>query len=99
LHYLILCKAETILPRLFRQVVMPPTVSREMQQPNTPPPVRQWASALPEWCIVQSPKTALSVKDIAARMRLGASKGAYRNLRDHTRRGSPPATGQAPPSR
>ncbi|MGO8679050.1 MAG: hypothetical protein ACLQVX_24690 [Limisphaerales bacterium] len=27
LHYLILCKAETILPRLFRQVVMPPTVS------------------------------------------------------------------------
>ena len=56
LHYLILCGAESILPRLFRQVVIPPTVFRELQQPNTPPPVRQWAAALPEWVAVQSPK-------------------------------------------
>ncbi len=66
LHYLILCKAETILPRLFRRVVMPPTVSREMQQPNTPPPVRQWASALPDWCVVQSPKTLDLALDVDA---------------------------------
>lgn len=57
LHYLILCNAEVILPRLFRQVVIPPTVFRELNQPNTPPTVRQWASALPAWCVVQSPKT------------------------------------------
>lgn len=56
MHYLILCGAENILPKLFRQVVIPPTVFREMQQPNTPPPVRQWASALPKWVAVQSPK-------------------------------------------
>ncbi|MGD0253025.1 MAG: hypothetical protein ABSC01_10060 [Verrucomicrobiota bacterium] len=47
LHYLILCGAESILPSLFRQVVIPPTVFRELQQPNTPPPVRQWAASLP----------------------------------------------------
>jgi predicted nucleic acid-binding protein len=57
LHYLILCGAEGILPRLFRQVVIPPTVFRGMQQPNTPPSVRQWTTALPKWVAVQSPKT------------------------------------------
>ena len=61
LHYLILCGAETILPRLFRQVLIPPTVFRELQQPNTPPPVRQWAASLPKWVAVQSPK-ALNLK-------------------------------------
>ena len=66
LHYLILCNAETILPRLFRQVVIPPTVFRELQQPNTPPPVRQWASTLPSWCAVQSPKTLNLALDVDA---------------------------------
>jgi len=47
LHYLILCGAESILPGLFRHVVIPPTVFRELQQPNTPPPLRQWVVELP----------------------------------------------------
>jgi hypothetical protein len=42
-------------------------------------------------------ETTLSVKEIAARMPLGTSKGANRNLHNHTGSGSPPATGQAPP--
>ena len=57
LHYLTLCGAETMLPRLFRQVVIPPTVFRELQQPNTPPQVQQWARSLPAWAAVQAPKT------------------------------------------
>ena len=57
LHYLILCGAEDILPKLFRQVVIPPTVFRELQQPNTPRPVQQWIAALPAWVTVQSPQT------------------------------------------
>lgn len=66
LHYLILCGAENILPKLFRQVVIPPTVFQEMQQANTPPPVRQWASALPEWVSVQAPKIINLALDIDA---------------------------------
>lgn len=66
LHYLILCGAENILPRLFRQVVIPPTVFRELQQPNTPPPVRQWAAALPPWVAVQMPKTVNLTLDVDA---------------------------------
>jgi predicted nucleic acid-binding protein len=56
LHYLILCGEETVLPRLFSQVVIPPTVFRELQQPNTPPLVRERARSLPAWAVVQSPK-------------------------------------------
>jgi len=56
LHYLILCDEETVLPRLFSEVVIPPTVFRELQQPNTPPLVREWARSLPAWAVVQTPK-------------------------------------------
>lgn len=56
LHYLILCGAESALPRLFTQVVIPPTVFRELQQPNTPAAVRQWAGSLPSWAAVQTLK-------------------------------------------
>jgi predicted nucleic acid-binding protein len=66
LHYLILCGAETILPRLFRQVVIPPTVFRELQQPNTPPPVREWARSLPTWVAVQTPKALNLTLDVDA---------------------------------
>jgi len=66
LHYLILCGAENILPRLFRQVVIPPTVFRELQQANTPPPVRKWAFELPKWVAVQSPKMVNLKLDVDA---------------------------------
>jgi predicted nucleic acid-binding protein len=66
LHYLILCGAESILPNLFQQVLIPPTVFRELQQPNTPPPVRQWAASLPEWVTVQMPTTMNLKLDVDA---------------------------------
>ena len=66
LHYLILCNTENVLPQLFRQVVIPPTVFREMQQPNTPPLVRQWASALPSWVTARTSKVLTLALDIDA---------------------------------
>ena len=66
LHYLILCGAENILPGLFRQVVIPPMVFHELQQANTPPLVRQWASVLPAWVIIQSPKKLNLVLNVDA---------------------------------
>lgn len=66
LHYLILCSAETILPGLFHQVVIPPMVFRELQQPNTPSLVRQWARSLPTWAAVQTPKALNLSLDVDA---------------------------------
>jgi len=56
LHYLILCGAEEVLAKLFQQVFIPPAVFAELQQSNTPPPVKKWADALPEWVAVQHPE-------------------------------------------
>jgi len=66
LNYLILCGTEGILPRLFRQVVIPPTVFRELQQTNTPPLVRQWATVLPPWVVVQTPAAVNLALDVDA---------------------------------
>jgi len=66
LHYLILCGAQSALPSLFQKVVIPPTVFRELQQPNTPPEVREWASALPSWVVVQTPKSINLILDVDA---------------------------------
>ena len=66
LHYLILCGAQSVLPALFQKVVIPPTVFRELQQPNTPSAVREWASALPPWVAVQTPKSINLVLDLDA---------------------------------
>ena len=57
LHYLILCGVESVLPQLFQQVVIPPTVFAELQHSNTPAPVREWAQSLPSWVLVQKPNT------------------------------------------
>lgn len=55
LHYLVECSAIEILPALFQEVLIPPTVHRELQHQKTPPPVRAWAQNLPAWVKVQAP--------------------------------------------
>jgi predicted nucleic acid-binding protein len=60
LHYLVLIKQETLLPTLYEQVVIPPAVSEELQQPHTPPIVRQWVAHPPAWLTVQPSRQPLS---------------------------------------
>lgn len=55
LHYLVECDAIEILPALFQEVLIPPTVFRELQHTKTPHNVRTWAQNLPAWIKVQSP--------------------------------------------
>lgn len=69
-HYLILCGAEGVLPRLFERVIIPPTVFAELQQPNTPAAVQQWVRGLPAWVAVQKP-TAADYRDDAVPLYLG----------------------------
>jgi predicted nucleic acid-binding protein len=55
LHYLILCDADNVLPRLFHNVFIPPTVFAELNHAGTPPIVSKWARNLPVWAKVQKP--------------------------------------------
>jgi predicted nucleic acid-binding protein len=49
LNYLVLTGFETILPRLFGQIVIPTAVMEELSHDGTPPEVKRWASNLPSW--------------------------------------------------
>lgn len=49
LRYLILIDADIVLPELFRQVLAPPAVVRELSHENTPPKVRRWIAEQPPW--------------------------------------------------
>jgi len=60
LNYLVLIQQETLLPILYDRVVIPPAVSEELQRPETPPVVRQWAAHPPAWLTVQRPQLLLS---------------------------------------
>jgi len=55
LHYLVECEVIEILPALFQEVLIPPTVHRELQHEKTPPRVRTWAQELPVWVKIQTP--------------------------------------------
>ncbi len=57
LHYLVLSGAEAVLAIMFTQVVIPPIVLRELQQPNTPQAIRDWARSLPSWVRIQAPRS------------------------------------------
>ncbi len=45
-NYLVLIDAADLLPRLFGQVRIPPAVFAELQDPETPDPVRAWVRML-----------------------------------------------------
>ncbi len=55
LHYLVEWEAIEILAALFQEILIPPTVHRELQHQKTPPRVRAWANSLPAWVKVQAP--------------------------------------------
>jgi len=55
LNYLVLIDAIDVLPQLFGEVHVPPTVMQELQHPRTPEPVKRWAQSPPDWLLIQSP--------------------------------------------
>jgi predicted nucleic acid-binding protein len=55
LNYLILIRADNILPALFGSVVAPPSVLDEMRHFRAPEQVAAWAENPPDWLMVQAP--------------------------------------------
>ena len=53
LHYLVLIGAVDVLQPLYSRVLVPQTVTRELQDPSTPATVRAWMSQPPEWCEIR----------------------------------------------
>lgn len=55
LNYLVLIEAVGILSRLYNRVLIPPAVQQELDQPNTPKPVRTWLAESPSWLEIVPP--------------------------------------------
>ena len=66
-HYLLLCGAIEVIPKLYDRLLIPPAVARELTHPNTPTIVTHWSQSLPEWASVQAPAQV----DPAAQLGLG----------------------------
>jgi predicted nucleic acid-binding protein len=72
LHYLVLIGQIDLLPRLFVAVTVPTVVRDELLHPNTPQPIRDWATNPPPWLTV----AAAPVHDRKAIQHLDAGETA-----------------------
>jgi predicted nucleic acid-binding protein len=54
LCYLVLIDEAELLPKLFRQVVLPEAVVNELRHEDAPTAVRDWAGRLPSWIAVHA---------------------------------------------
>jgi predicted nucleic acid-binding protein len=59
LNYLILIDAVELLPRLYRQVILPQAAWEELMHPGAPAAVSAWANALPLWAEIRKVPTDL----------------------------------------
>lgn len=59
LNYLVLINVIDVLPKLFTQVFVPPSVIDELSRLKTPDTVRAWAIAPPAWLEIVMPKQRL----------------------------------------
>src|SRR2546426_195238 len=62
INYLILIHQDTLLSRLYDQVVIPPAVQGELQHPRTPAVVRAWVAHPPAWFEVRQPQQRLEAR-------------------------------------
>lgn len=56
LNYLIQITLDHVLPSLFGEILVPPEVLQELNQPQTPESVRSWILSPPSWLKIESPK-------------------------------------------
>lgn len=59
LNFLVRMGMVELLPKLFGRVLVPPEVIQELTHPDSPPMVREFAAAPPEWLLTQSPQRVL----------------------------------------
>jgi predicted nucleic acid-binding protein len=55
LHYLVLIGRDSILQKLYGEIIAPPAVLKELGHLSAPPEVSSWVKSPPAWLTVRSP--------------------------------------------
>lgn len=55
LNYLIQIECDRLLPALYRRILVPPAVIREMEHAHAPPAVASWLQRTPAWIEISAP--------------------------------------------
>jgi predicted nucleic acid-binding protein len=90
IHYLVLIEQIELLRALYRYVLIPDTVARELQHPRTPAQVVDWVACPPAWLRIETVEgptdAALDVLDPGERdaIRLALARGVRLVLIDET---------------
>jgi predicted nucleic acid-binding protein len=64
LHYLILVEAVEILPELYKQIIIPDAVARELSHAHAPQEVRNFIVSSPPWLSIQAPTSLIKIDDL-----------------------------------
>ncbi len=64
LNYLVLIDQIELLPTLFTVVLIPGAVYAELDDIETPPPVRDWLKSMPGWLVVETPSPTTIDADV-----------------------------------
>jgi len=71
IRYLVLIGEADLLRKLYTQILIPQAVWTELQQPETPEPVRNWVRNSPEWVEVAPEVTAPIANSISLALDAG----------------------------
>jgi predicted nucleic acid-binding protein len=55
LHYLVLIERDSILQKLYGEIIVPPAVIQELSHPAAPQKISAWVKFLPGWVKIKSP--------------------------------------------
>ena len=84
LNYLLRIGHISVLPSLYREVLLPSEVLRELRHPNAPTEVARWAGILPDWVVVKQSKlnqlTGLDGLDAGERAAIALAVGTNANV-------------------
>ena len=90
INYLLQIQEVALVPRMFREVLIPPSVQTELLHPKAPPIVRNWITAPSSWLQIEKPNERLTgaelgVAEIDA-ISLAAETGAWLLIDDQEAR-------------
>jgi predicted nucleic acid-binding protein len=83
LHYLVLVGRDSILQKLYGEILVPPAVLQELSHPSAPLEISTWAKSPPAWLTIRGPQSVpqgFDDLDLGERQALALAKEIHADL-------------------